>query len=168
MPSSGPRWCSGKEPTCQCRRCKRHRFSPWPGKIPCSRKWQPAPVFLPGKYQGQRSLVGYSPWGHKDIPDLATKQRSLHVNIHESYTLLGLHLEIRDSEIAFRFQWHLAVTPFWRKDNSVIGIKCLVNSEINYCDPLWTWFINFGSKEWSKEARSYSRGSVSWEVSHLV
>ena len=31
-----------------------------------SRKWQPTPVFLPGKSYGQRSLVGYNPWGHKE------------------------------------------------------------------------------------------------------
>jgi len=30
------------------------------------RKWQPTPVFLPEKSRGQRSLVGYSPWGHKE------------------------------------------------------------------------------------------------------
>ena len=35
------------------------------GKIPWSRKWQPIPVFLPGKFHGQRSLAGYSPLGHK-------------------------------------------------------------------------------------------------------
>ena len=27
--------------------------------------WQPTPVFLPGEFHGQRSLTGYSPWGHK-------------------------------------------------------------------------------------------------------
>ena len=32
---------------------------------PWRRKWQPTPVFLPGKFHGQRSLEGYSPWGHK-------------------------------------------------------------------------------------------------------
>ena len=32
---------------------------------PWRRAWQPTPVFLPGESQGQRSLVGYSPWGHK-------------------------------------------------------------------------------------------------------
>ena len=31
------------------------------------RKWQPAPVFLPGKFQGQKRLVGYSPWDHKEL-----------------------------------------------------------------------------------------------------
>ena len=36
------------------------------GKIPWRRKWQPAPIFLPGKSHGWRSLVGYSPWGHRE------------------------------------------------------------------------------------------------------
>ena len=34
--------------------------------IPWRRKWQPTPVFLPGQSHGQRSLAGYSPWGHKE------------------------------------------------------------------------------------------------------
>ena len=58
-----PRWCSSKESVCQCRR---HGFNPWVGKIPLGRKWQPTSVFLPGKSQGQRRLVGYSSWGHKE------------------------------------------------------------------------------------------------------
>ena len=36
----------------------------WGEKMPWSRKRQPTPVFLPGKFHGQRSLVDYSPWGH--------------------------------------------------------------------------------------------------------
>ena len=35
----------------------RHRFNPWVGKIPWRRKWQPTPLFLPGEFHGQRSLV---------------------------------------------------------------------------------------------------------------
>ena len=50
----------GKESACQCRKCKRHGFNPWVGKIPWRRKWQPAPVFLPGELHGQRCLAGYS------------------------------------------------------------------------------------------------------------
>ena len=47
---------------------------PWVGKIPWHRKWQPTPIFLPGESHGQRSLVGYSPWGHKGVGhDLVTK-----------------------------------------------------------------------------------------------
>ena len=53
-----PWWLSNKEPACQCRRHKRRGFNPWVGKIPWRRKWQPTPVFLPGKSHGQRSLAG--------------------------------------------------------------------------------------------------------------
>ena len=69
-----PWWLSGKESACQHRRC---RFSSWVRKIPWRRKWQPTPVFfLPGESHGQRSLTGYSPWGHKRVGcDLATKQQ---------------------------------------------------------------------------------------------
>ena len=51
---------SGKELACQCRRCKRHGFNPWVRTIPWRRAWQPTRVLLPGEFQGQRSLVGYS------------------------------------------------------------------------------------------------------------
>ena len=55
-----PRWRSGKESTCQCRR---HGFEPWVRQILWRRKWQPTLVFLPG----QKSLEGYSPWDCKDL-----------------------------------------------------------------------------------------------------
>ena len=45
----------------------RHEFGPWVRKIPWRRKWQPTAVFLPGKSYGQRSLVGYIPWRHKEL-----------------------------------------------------------------------------------------------------
>ena len=61
-----PRWLSGKESACQCRRCRRHEFDLWVGKIPWRRKWQPISVFFPGECHEQRSLVGYSPWGRKE------------------------------------------------------------------------------------------------------
>ena len=62
----------GKESVCQCRRCG---FDSRVGKIPWRRKWQPAPVFLPGKSHGQRSLVGCNPRGCKRVRhNLVTKQ----------------------------------------------------------------------------------------------
>ena len=57
-------WFFGEESTCQCKRC---RYNPWVGKIPWRRKWQPTPVFLPGKSCEKRILAGYSPWGHKRV-----------------------------------------------------------------------------------------------------
>ena len=61
-----PGGASGREPVCQGRRPKRLRFNPWVGKIPCRRKLQPTSVFLSGKFHRQRTLVGCSPWGHKE------------------------------------------------------------------------------------------------------
>ena len=54
---------SDKESACQWRRWG---FNPWVRKIPWRRKWQPSPVFLPGKSHGQRSLAGYNPWCCKE------------------------------------------------------------------------------------------------------
>ena len=57
---------AGKEHVCQCKRPERHRFDPCVRKIPWRKKWQPAPIFLLEKFHGQRSLVGYSPWDHRE------------------------------------------------------------------------------------------------------
>ena len=40
--------------------------NPWVRKSPWRRAWQPSPVFLPGEAHGQKSLVGYGPWGCKE------------------------------------------------------------------------------------------------------
>ena len=42
-------------------------FDLWVGKIPWRTTWQPTPVFLPGESYGWRSLIGYSPWGRKEL-----------------------------------------------------------------------------------------------------
>ena len=41
------------------------RFNPWIRKIPWRSEWLPTPILLPGEFHGQRSLVGYSPWGRR-------------------------------------------------------------------------------------------------------
>ena len=45
----------------------RSGFDPWIREIPWRREWQPTPVFSTGKSHGQRSLVGYSPWGSQKV-----------------------------------------------------------------------------------------------------
>ena len=40
---------------------------PGSGRSPGEREWLPTPVFLPGEFHGQRSLAGYSPWGHRVV-----------------------------------------------------------------------------------------------------
>ena len=60
-------WFSEKEPTCNAGATGDLGSNPWVGKIPWRTAWKPTPVFLPGESHGQRSLVGYSPWGRKEL-----------------------------------------------------------------------------------------------------
>ena len=88
--SNIPWWLSGKESACQYRR---HKFDPCVRKIPWRRKWQPIPLFLPVKSHGQRSLVGYSPWGHKRTGhDLVTKQQQC--SIVYMYYIFFIHASV--------------------------------------------------------------------------
>ena len=67
----------------QTLKCLSHQgragFDPWVGKIPWRRKWQSTPVLLPGKSHGQRSLVGYSPWGRKELD--TTERLHFHLSL---------------------------------------------------------------------------------------
>jgi len=76
-----PRWLCDKESACQCRR---RGFDPWVRKVPWRRKWQPTPVFLLGRFSGQRSLVGDSSWGHKEL------DMTEHTCVHKSQTYLTI------------------------------------------------------------------------------
>ena len=93
-----PAWLSGKEPVCQCRRCQ---FDPWVGTIPWVRKWQPTPVFLPVEFHGQRSLVGYSPWGRKELDtteQLSTAHRNRLIRENHKFICMHLHMWISRGE----------------------------------------------------------------------
>ena len=80
-PNEGaPWWLRDKESVCQCRR---HRFNPWVKKICCRRKWQHIPVFLPGKFHGQRSLVGSSPQSRKSKSNQTTKVVHYYICINQ-------------------------------------------------------------------------------------
>ena len=57
---------------CYSLECRRPGFDPWVWKIPWRRKWQPTPLCLPGESNGQRSLVGYSPWDSRVGHDWTT------------------------------------------------------------------------------------------------
>ena len=79
------RWFSGKESTCKCRRLERLRFSPWVRKIPWSRKWQPAPIFLLRTFHGQRSLGGCSPRGRKGLDPTERTQCTVYVRLFHGF-----------------------------------------------------------------------------------
>ena len=61
-------------------------FDPWVGKFLWRKEWQSTPVFLPGEFQGQRSLEGYSPWGHKELD---TTEQLTHTNQAEAFQSVG-------------------------------------------------------------------------------
>ena len=69
---------------CQCRR---RGFHPWVRKILRRRKWQPTPVFLPGKSCGQRSLASYSPWDCKSRTWISNSLRLINKDQTQSQPL---------------------------------------------------------------------------------
>ena len=81
------RWHSGKESTCQCRR---RGFNPWVGTIRWRRKWQPTPIFLPREFHEQRSLAGFSPWGH--IESDRTYWVSTHNRYNSGYSTISIFI----------------------------------------------------------------------------
>ena len=98
-------------------------FDPWVRKAPWRRKWQPTPIFLPGESHGQRSLVGYSPWGHKESD---TTERTAHKSLLEYICFPGTH----NSNIRI---WNLTVadTARW-----LPSPKFLIFMSLYYSSPL--------------------------------
>ena len=76
---------SGKESICRSRRRRRPEFDPWFGSIPWRRKWQFTPVFFPGESHGQRSLVGYCPWGREELD--MTEYIYIHTHTNTLYAI---------------------------------------------------------------------------------
>ena len=70
--------------------------TPWVGKMPWRRKWQPVQYSVPRKSHGQRSLVGYSPWGHTES-DMTEQHAHIQtcsgqgskVHPHDAFILVG-------------------------------------------------------------------------------
>ena len=81
--------------TCQCKRHKKLRFNPWVRKISWSKKWQPTPVFLPGKFHGQKDLAGYSPRGCKELDTIEHTHTHTHTHTQSSRVL---YLKIMNME----------------------------------------------------------------------
>ena len=116
-----PRQCSVEESACQRRRLwrhKRHEFNSWVGKILWRRKWLPTPVFLPGKFHGERRLAGCSPWGHKELDMIECTRMYTHIFTGQCWfffscrkkkyfhSLLFLRFLSPAVRLAFSFQGH--------------------------------------------------------------
>ena len=77
----------GKESACQGRKCRRHRFDPWVGKIPWRREWLPTPVLLLGESHGKRSLGGCSPWSCRELNKTKQLNTHTHCNVYHTFDL---------------------------------------------------------------------------------
>ena len=88
-------WCSGKESVCQCRRCKRVGFNPRVRKTPWSRKWQPTPVFLPGKIPWREELGRLQSMGSQsDGHNYMTEHTHTSVKVRLNFFFF-LHIDIQ-------------------------------------------------------------------------
>ena len=81
-----PRGSDCKESACNA---GGQKFNPWLRKIPWRREWQSTPVFLPGEFHGQRSLVVYSPQNHEESD--TTEQLTLSLSFIQTELLFLLH-----------------------------------------------------------------------------
>ena len=70
------------------------RFDPYIGKIPWRREWLSTPIFLPGEFHEESSLVGYSPWGHKESD--MTERPALSLSGSPSWTLTEVTVSFED------------------------------------------------------------------------
>ena len=71
---------------------------PGSGRFPWRRQWQTSPVFLPGKFHGQRSLAGYSPRGHRVGHKWATK--------HHNGILVGSNINVLILVLSLKLKWN--------------------------------------------------------------
>ena len=82
------------------------------GKIPWRRKWQPTPVFLPWKFNGQRSMVGCSPWGRRKSDQEQLSTHALLSCSHQGITIRVSGFYRMVSSIQSLSRVRLFVTPW--------------------------------------------------------
>ena len=111
----------GKEPSCQCKRCKRRGFNPWVGNIPWSRKWQLTPVFQPVDSHGQRSLEA-------TVHRVAGCQTRLERSIQSSF--LSFFLSSCSCSLSYS-QDHKAISPYAAAAGSARGLpRCRLSMQL--------------------------------------
>ena len=105
-----PGGAGGKEPTCPCRRLKRHRFDPWIGKISWRRRWQPTPVILPGESHrlAGRKQTQLNAWSSKYLQEfsiLLCMRRCKHLSSLNPF--LSYASQLSGPGILFCFVFHI-------------------------------------------------------------
>ena len=132
---------------------KRWGFHPWVRMIPWSRKWQSTPVFLPGRFCGQRSLAGYTPWGCRVRYDWARMQRFSELSKNDiidcqwpKHWPMSIHIQtlayINTLSISIHIKWYqlilLVTEHFWY--HFIVRSFCSIKSirrELIVCVYVW-------------------------------
>ena len=92
-------------------KCRRPGLDPWGRNIPWRREQLPTPVFLPGEFHGQRSLVGYSPWGCRESD--TTEQLTLSLSKQQKFILTRVWRQ-KSKIFLQKLQGRVLMTGFWR------------------------------------------------------
>ena len=94
---------------------RRSKFDPWVKKIPWSRKWQPTPVLLPGEFHGKRILVGYVPWGSKELN--TTEWLTFSLSVWKKIVEFAYHLGLPTWHSGKKFSCQCRI---WPRDRGLI------------------------------------------------
>ena len=122
-------------------------FSPWFGKIPWRSAWQSTPLFFPGEFHGQRSMVGFSPWGHEELD---TSEQHTHIytfiyNVPHDRESSGTH--IHKYTVLFFVCVCVCVCAGQKGRGMLVPWRlCLCVSRC-LCLGAWKW-ETFGSEDW--------------------
>ena len=150
--------------------CMRHGFDSLVRNIPWRRKWQPTPVLLPGRSHGQRSLVGYSPWGCK-MSDMIERLNSNNNNSTERKMYFWASQKIsvtcwysaRSKDHKFKW-WGCVFTDFLEPSSfglDTLLLKSQLPGEFSRRDHLWLWKMRLTYQIWERSC-SLKRWYSSW------
>ena len=144
--------------TVKCLQCGRCGFDPWVRKIPWRRKWLSTPVLLPGKSHGQRSLVGYSPWGRKES-DMTERLHFLSIFLSiGDISLPTICLKITWPHTSFKHCW---VTILPSKNTSIWPWKPVITIlSLNLPSVFW-----WSGSIFSKSSPIQGQLLILWETS---
>ena len=154
----------------QCRRHERLRFDPWVGKIPWRRKCPPTPVFLPGQSHGQRSLVGYSPWGRQES-DMTEGLHNNNIQRQKGFKNLEVR-EYRNASLRSRIEKYWVLPGTWVRraygfvTNGWIGMTASFTTYKSWANQSCLWAFWMGrirviQEDWQGLVSPYFRNLVS-------
>ena len=166
-----PGGSDGKQSACNV---GRPGLDHWVGKIHWRRAWQPTPVFLPGESHGQRSLVGYSPWGRRVWDDWAT---NTHVCAH-AYMTMCMHVYQHMHACLCVCVWKEAVTKlcYWQVLLSMQNLETKTafvsqapTADITARAAAGAWRPNTPTPPgWARPTPSWSSWTISRELAERV